>query len=373
MALDEKKMNYLDALIIFFSIMFKYLINYKVSMKFLYCFLLMICILTIINIYYKKFTKNEFIKIIVFFAISIYFIVVYKDVNFFISFLLALICIRKENREFIKIFFISSIILYLFTIILNTLGILESKNMIRITEGVISYRKSLGFTHPNEVFLYFMPIALAGYYLYGNKKIYYLVLIISSTILYKLSYCRTGYVTIISLIFINLIKNILIRFRLKDILPYLMLLFTVVSILLAIYYGYSLDNTISQMLSGRPYYWNYYIEKGSLLSIIGKNEIVGYYLDSFYIFLLVELGIIGYLIYYMIYYKSLKLLREDTKLMLIILVFFIYGLTETNVIIGSIQFAFAIQIKSIIIKNKNLNKGVFRYGKKISICNSTSL
>ena len=102
------------------------------------------------------------------------------------------------------------------------------------------------------------------------------------------------------------------------------------------------------MLSLRPYYWKLYLNNGTMFSIFGNNFIKKWYLDNFYIYILVDYGIIGYIIYAIIYYNSLKKLKNDDKLTLIIFVFLIYGIFETNVIIGSIQFAFAIQIKSLI-------------------------
>ena len=110
-----------------------------------------------------------------------------------------------------------------------------------------------------------------------------------------------------------------------------------------------------------------------MFSILGKGINSQYIMDNFYLFLFIELGLIGYLIYFIIYYKSLKILKYDSKLLIVILLFYIYGLTETNVIIGSIQFAFAIQIKSIIINNKKLNKDVIKNERKISVNNNSGL
>ncbi len=368
--LIERNINYFDALIIFLIILFKYLLNFRVPMLFLYLYIIIICVLTIVNIYYKKFTISEFKKIAMFLIISMYFVVLYKDVNFLMSFLLATICIRRDNKGFIKAFFISSAILYLFTIILSKIGVVPSNNMTRIVDGVVFKRESLGFTHPNEVFLYFLPIVLCGYYLFGHKLGYYIVLILVSTMLYKLSYSRTGYIIILLVVFLNLIKN---SMKLKIIMPYIMLILTAISIFIAVLYGQNLQNSVSELLSGRPYLWNYYIVNGYMFSILGKGINSQYIMDNFYLFLFIELGLIGYLIYFIIYYKSLKILKYDSKLLIVILLFYIYGLTETNVIIGSIQFAFAIQIKSIIINNKKLNKDVIKNERKISVNNNSGL
>jgi len=78
------------------------------------------------------------------------------------------------------------------------------------------------------------------------------------------------------------------------------------------------------------------------------SEIV---LDNFYLYLLVELGIVGYIIYSYIYYKSTSLMNNKNY-NIILICFLIYGLFETNVIIGSIQFIFPIQMKYLIENNK---------------------
>ena len=126
------------------------------------------------------------------------------------------------------------------------------------------------------------------------------------------------------------------------------LLFTICSILLAVFFGDNRTNIISRLLSGRPFFWDYYIENGTMFTFLGNNRVSNMFLDNFYLYLLVQLGIIGYLIYFVIYYSSLKKLSKNYKYLIIATVFLIYGLFEANVIIGSIQFLFAIQIKSII-------------------------
>lgn len=349
------KYNAFENLLVFLAILFKYLIVYGISKNFLYIYLAILSLLVCIDIYTKKMKKIEMIKVIGLFIISLLFIVIYSDANFYISFMLALVCIKKDNENFIKSFFISSVIMYLTTMFLYSFGLLKEHDLIRISDsGLISKRYSLGFSHPNEVFLFFLPIALSGYFIYGKKKIFYIILLISSTILYKLSYCRTGYILIYVLMILAFLFN---RFYKKEsiekIAPYMIFICTIASIAIAVVYGNDLKNSVCKFLSGRPYYWNDYIERGKLISIFGKNRIGGYNLDNFYIYMLVELGALGYVIYSYIYYTSLKLLKFDHRYVVILMIFFLYGITETNVIVGSIQFIFAIQL-TVIIEHKGL-------------------
>lgn len=352
--MKESKLSLYEKIIIFLCILLKYLITYGISKTILYLYLSVLIFLVVIDIYNKKIPKTQYIKIIIFFCISAYFVVLHQDVNFLISCIMVVICLKKDNNSYVKTFLYSSILLYLITIFLNIMGVRESNNLIRITDGEIKTRYTLGFKHPNEVFLFFIPIALTGYYLYSDKKKFYIIISIVSYILYKLSYSRTGFITIILMIVLHiLIKKDNIREIFKKCLPYMFVCMTVLSMIIAKLYGYSTDNFVSEALSSRPYFWNLYLSNMNIFSLIGNNVVENWHIDNFYLYLFIELGVIGYIIYYAIYRKSIKILKNfNEKLILIIFVFMIYGLTETNVIIGSINFAFTLQLKAMIEQTK---------------------
>ena len=346
--IDEQEMNYLDKTIIFMTVFLKYLTVYGLPKIYLCIYLGFLMFLFIIDIFNKKIYKNEYKKILLLGIIACYFICLYIEHNFLISVLLAVICLRRTDNEFIKIFFVSSIICFAFTLILYGAGILTPNNIIKKYNNFISYRYSLGFNHPNEVFLFFLPIVLSGFYLFSNKKTFYIFTIAISVVLYKLTYCRTGfYIIIIFLIFV-LFRKIFTKKLIKKIIPIMFVLLTVISILLAVFFGNDVNNIMSKLLSKRPNFWNYYVENGTLISLFGNNKVEGEFLDNFYIYLLVQLGIIGYLIYFIIYYRSIKKMKFNYKYLIIVMTFLIYGLFEANVIIGSIQFLLAIQLKRII-------------------------
>lgn len=339
---------------IFLAILLKYLIIHSISKTVLYVFIICISIFTIFIIIKQKFKKNELLKISILIVICFYFVIFYNDINFYISFLLAMICLKKENKTFIKVFLVSSSILYCSNILLNMLGVLSSHNMIRNTPYGTIIRNDLGFGHPNQVFLFFLPIVFSGYYLYGNKKVFYLVSIILSYILYMYSNCRTGFMCVILMLgmgWLQSFKGLLIK---NKSLLIAFLVFTLLSIVMALKFGESYDNWLNNILSNRLYYWNLYLNNNDVFSIIGHNINDKWYIDNFYLYLLIEYGLIGYTIYYIIYYLSIKRILPDYKLCLILFVFLVYGLFETNVIIGSIQFVFAIQLKYLIRDDKKI-------------------
>ena len=266
--MKQKKLNILGQITIFLCILLKYLISYSVSMKYLYVLLVVIIFFSIATIINKKIYKKEFFFIIIFMFFALYFVIFYQDVNFFISVCLAILFLKKDIKTCVKTFLYSSIILFCMTILLNKANILQSNNMIRNTSNGIVIRHSLGFSHPNEVFLFFLPIALSLYYIYEKRSVY-MIIIFASCILYFLSYSRTGIIAIIILLLLNiLIKNK--KYRIQDkisrVMPYVMLFFTVFSIFVAIRFGNDNNNIISKVFSGRPYYYNYYIKNDFLFS-----------------------------------------------------------------------------------------------------------
>ena len=344
------KLNIFEIFLVFLAIMFKYLINISVSRKYLYLLLVFMILMIVILIFSKRMTKNQLFRAFIILIIALIFTIYYEDVNFLISLILATLCINKKDDSYIKVFFYSSLILYLLTIFLNAMNIIPSHDMFRLADGTYKIRHSLGFTHPNEVFLYFLPIVLTGYYLYWDKRLFRAIVLIASIVLYTYSFCRTGFVAVIILYIIDFLSKKKDDFKLiNKIVPSLFIIFTLLSVIIAIKFGDNLTNPISSLLSGRPYYWNYYIKNNLLITFLGNNRVEGFFLDSFYMYLLVQLGLAGFAVYLYTYYKSLCLMKFNKKYSIIIVTFLIYGLFEANVIIGSIQFLYALQLREIIL------------------------
>lgn len=348
-------MNILDIIIVFLCILFKYLIVYNTSSSILYLLLAIICVLAVIDIFYLKLKKETFFKILLFFGISCYFLIISFDANFLISFVLSLILIKKKEKDYIKTFMISSIILFIFTVSLNIFGILESTNIIRYKYGEKIIRYSLGFEHPNSVFLFFLPIALCGYYLYGNKKTYYFFLTLFSLILYFLSDSRTGIICMLLIILFDKIlnKKVLENKAFKFFCNNSILIFSLITIIISCIFGDDLTNKVSSLFSGRPYYLNYYVTNGQIFSLVGAELHPKYIVDNFYIYVLARLGLIGFSVYYFTYKLGMKKLGYSKVYAVLLIITCIYGILETNMIIGSINFLFPILIRNIIDDRKD--------------------
>ena len=293
----ENNFNIFEKCIVYMMILLKYLISLEIPIFIQYSLLILCVLFAIVDIINKKINKKRLIPIFLLAIVSAIYVIFYQDVNFLISFLLMLICLKKNDASFIKSFFYSSIILFLSVIVLNILGILEPHNMVRYIDGKRTIRYSLGFIHPNNVFMFYLPIVLCGYYLYKNSVKYIVIISVCSIILYKLSLCRTGFYCVCLLLILSFFKKYLDKKNIKCIFKLLPIILTIFSIFVAIEYGYSIDNNISKMFSGRPFFWKYLIDNNLLFNFFGKNSSYVINIDNFYIFLLSELGIIGYSIY----------------------------------------------------------------------------
>lgn len=353
----KNKIDIVNAIIIFIMVSFKYLKMYDLfSEMLLYGYLAILIIFVIANIYKMELSKKEYLMIVMLLAFAGFTFITNRDVNLLVSIFVALLFLKRDNKEFVKYFIWSSVFMFCTTVILNASGLLDNKSMIRNTEDGRITRHALGFESPNAVFLYFMPIMFAFYYLYGTKKKAIMVFAIFGTTLFYLTNCRTGFIlTVLFLIYIVIYKNKMPK-NIKKLLPYLFLVFTIITIAITIYYSNTKDDNLDKMLSGRPALWNYYYGQGLHKSITGGNLNEEYILDNFYLHIMVHLGIIAYIFYLLVYYKSSKKLEKDERALNILLFYLLYGLVETNTVLASTNFILVLQFKSLILDTQKKEK-----------------
>ena len=334
----------IKTIVIFICVLLKYLIEYKVNTYILYSAVLIILFFQFLRILEALKGRKVITKTFVFFILSTISVIVYKDVNLLITFILALTLINCDIKEFLKKFMISSSIMYIVTITLYFLGILNDNYLIRITSDGYIIRHSLGFTHPNSVFMFYIPIVLCAYLLDDKKKRFYVIFSFVSLILYKLSLSRTGIYCIVILFVLDFFKD---KINYKKIISWLPLLFFGASYFLATKYGVTKNNEINILLSNRPYLWNIIIENANMFTIFGSNVLNEVYLDNFYLALVYRCGLYSALLYYFILIIGIKNINNN-KVYVSILIFMIYGLAESNTLIGSINFTLAFLLYSII-------------------------
>mgnify|MGYP004481197525 FL=1 len=334
----------IKTIVIFICVLLKYLIEYKVNTYILYSAVLIILFFQFLRILDALKGRKVITKTLIFFILSTISVIVYKDVNLLITFILALTLINCDIKEFLKKFMISSSIMYIVTITLYFLGILNDNYLIRITSEGHIIRHSLGFTHPNSVFMFYIPIVLCAYLVDDKKKRFYIIFSFLSLILYKLSLSRTGIYCIVILFILDFFKD---KINYKKIISWLPLLFFGASYFLATKYGVTKNNAISILLSNRPYLWNRIIENANVFTIFGNNVLNEVYLDNFYLAMVYRCGLYSTLLYYFILIMGIKNIN-NSKVYVSILIFMIYGLAESNTLIGSINFTLAFLLYSII-------------------------
>ncbi len=355
------KKSVLLFLLVFLAILFKYLSmwsylilgEFKTSLPLFFVIIALFFVL-ISNL---KVLKKNFKKMLLLGIGGVIITVMTSSIDYAIAFLFAIVfSISKDgDKKFVKCFFISSIILFILTILMSVMGILPENNSIRRVEGETLIRANLGFTGMNTVFLCFLPIVLSFFILYEKKfeKQKLLIVIITfliSYVLYKATLCRTGfYCSLIMLLLFFFVDKIHNSKIVTVFVKYSYIILLVISIGIAIIYGNTYENSVNMILTGRPYYWNYYISNYQL-SLTGIDILNTMPLDNAYLTYLYDYGIICFILFAYITLVSQKSISKNKYILLAFLVFVIYGMFENNFIyhynfILTLQMIYIIGIK----------------------------
>lgn len=353
-----KKINIkqiLLATVILFALLFKYWSIWGLaddSIK--YIFFIASIFLSVINIIVKKFSKREIRKIVILLVISIIICYSTGEIDFIYSLLLAIIFVKEENGDylFIKYFVIFAICLFLLTITMWKIGVINSFESVRLVNGVLTRRNSLGFEHVNAVFKNFFPICLGAYMLsYDEDKkkriALYVIMIVTGFLLYKATDSRTGFYAILMIAPLDYMISKVEKHHKLGITKYFFLIFSIISVIIAFVFGKS-NNSINELLSDRPilYYQVLTQSKVSLFSDANKGIV-----DNTYIWLLYHRGLIVYITYLTIYIKSTKKLINNKMFVLPLQLFCMYATLE-NLDVYNYNFLLIIQLMIIIKSNK---------------------
>ncbi len=376
----------IQAIIVFLNVALKYIMvdTRKEDELLYYAILAVISILCLtvvfIDFKYSKLTKLSNMSALVL-PISIIILVCLcfsQDINFILPFMLALTFINTDYNKIIKYFFVSSMICFCVHIFLFIIGVLDDPDIMyrTVSDGSVLTRSFLGFEHPNNAFMFLLPIILCGYYFVQNfiqKLIFVSISFFISLIIFFKTNSRTGFILIILILLISLINESWIKRRkiLLFIGRFMFFIMSIISIGISILCGKEITNKVNELLSGRPYIWHTYLnDKVRLIPTPGKigleeSQIVdqfGQSIDNYYIYFLVRYGIILFIIIGIIYYAFFKNLQKNgqIKLYVITIFYFIYGMVETNTILVSINFVL------IFIFSIYFNKNYFdkNYSKK---------
>lgn len=298
---------------------------------------------TLCLIFSEKYKRKDFNKMILLFIIISLLYIITKNTNLLFLVIISMIYYNGDKKELAKYFFIALTINFISVIGLNFLNVIPSHNLSR--NGQIRY--SLGFIHPNSVFLYYFFICCSLFYISNNNKIKLITFPIA-LILYKYSLCRTGIVCYTILLLLTFIKLDKINWKKLIVTGYLF--FTIFTIISTFLYSKNQFQILNAIFSDRLYNYNYYINNGLLFKPFGMlNDSLSdlYTIDNLYLIIFYNYGFIGFIILSFGLFKSLKNIATDTifdqnTFFKIVFSCLIYGVCESNIILTNINFTLPI-------------------------------
>lgn len=343
---------------IFLLILFRYLSIWQIiSAESRYLLLIAIIGFTIIDLFKNKKIRINSKTSVIIIIISLIDFLMSGEIDIFITGLVSLLFLHENNdKKLISVFTISSTLLFILTIILNKIGIIQSVTFIRNLDGTIINRDSLGFTNVNQVFLCFFPIITGLYLLIPKNKVLLFSLFIFAICLaiYSKTNSRTGLYSIsIFLIMINVLKN---RWIDAKIIPALFVILTILSFTASMLFGKDTNNWLNQALTMRPFL-NYTTITTQNISLFGADNLK---FDNTYLWLIYRHGIMIYIFYLYIIVKATKNKIMDIRLLNILIVFFIYSLFE-----NTLNYAYNIHFMLLTIYSLTDNNMKYIEAKKI--------
>lgn len=363
--------SFLASLVILFALLFKYIglwsylfIKDYVKLKII---LVIITFLMFLILYFLKIPIKEFKRIVVLGILILTVTMITGAIDLFISYLFAICYFSCKDgiNKFINTFFYCSLTLFLFTLFMDIIGILPSNNSYRNIDGILYIRKNLGFPGINSLFLCLTPIILSFWIKYGNKmnryKKYLISIIIFCVclIFYRYTFSRTGFLCIIILLlFVNL-PNILNNRFITYIFKFQYFIFAFFSIIIGIIFGENYNGVVNEVLSHRPYYWNYYISNMKI-SLFANRVVDSMPLDNTYLTYIYIYGIVSFLIISVLHIITFDRIKSNFYMYVALSVFAVYGLFENNFIYYQ-NFIFTIQLLLIIKSNKCEKKEEISY------------
>ena len=343
---------------------------------------ILIITFSLINILRKKSIqkKHLFLLTIAFFLS----IISYMFCKNFTVIRLLLLIIAVYTVPFDKMIYIDLILkaaITLLLIILPSLGLMKGNILLR---SDLSIRNAYGFMHPNTLCIYltciFFDLAYIIFKIKNSKKSKITLLVIAAiliSLIYKGTDSRMSFI-ILSMFYIYLILLTFFSKKMqklqeknfyRNMLKYAFPFFTGITIITVFgcKYNHEFLSFMDKVFSNR--YSNYliYIEKIGF-SLFGKNVPIVFenaFLDNMYLKLFLNFGIFVYFIYLFCYHYSIDKIIKEKNYFLGIIIFLttLQGLTETNMIMPTINiymFYFAYNLindnKQLIVENEVINK-----------------
>lgn len=276
-------------------------------------------IFLLIKVFDTRYTKKEIIKMFLLFISAFLFLIISRKPTLSISILFLISSKGINIKKYFKVFFLASIIPFVLVVILSLLNILPNVaiTMSRMSaEGIVQItRYSLGYYHPNVTYMYFF-IIISLYILIRNnslRRIEYILIIFISIVLYLITLSRSGLICTLLLLIMLIFYKKFFEFctLFKSFISFIPLIIGGSVLLLS--YLYTENNIIisiiNKIFSGRLFYNKMFLAEFGI-PIIGTNVNAfiasGNYLDSSYIILLMNYGIITFCVFLYCSFKVIK-------------------------------------------------------------------
>lgn len=296
--------------------------------------------------YYKQGLYTEKQKKILATLAMLGLIVVCREDSLYLSLVIAANFIHKDLKQLMKIIFYSSVISFVLICLLCLVGLIPNATNTRGMFGTEITKMAIGFSHPNVTTRFFFGILLIGLFVCKDRVLYGLISLLLGTIAFFITWSRAGIIATIAFFIICLIPRKITNkvFKLNYI-PYLFIIFTLISVVCALFMH---DGRINELSSGRFGLWYGYIKE---IGVFAKIERIGGPLDNMFVNTMYYGGMYGYIYYFVIYLLAFsKIKKNNDTIFIIALTTFICGFFENFSGYGESKF---LLISLILILNEN--------------------
>lgn len=291
-----------------------------------------------------------------------------NSISIVMPMLIGVSAVGASDRLISKIIVTSLSLMLLFSTGMSIAGMVGgdyvSKPLLGNDNANQSLVSSLGMSNPNGVMMIFITVSVLTIFLCKTRaeaRIATAVLLAVSILLSYITGSTTGLVVGIFAIALayNSHKKTVITQMGHRVVSCTFIAVTIITFIIAIMFGPvdKLPNPVNDILTTRPYTWNLRIENKSYINLYGSNDVysktkIAPYdgsedkqsLDNMPLFLMVQCGIIVYLMFVYIFYLGSKSIRSPVILSYVVVICLLTMVERMYLF----SFVFIFLLKSII-------------------------
>ncbi len=185
-------------------------------------------------------------------------------------------------------------------------GVVKGKQYVDTQERI---RNTLGFGNVNSASLFFASYIICFFMSKEKIKVYHIIYALAISLIL---YLKTDSRTALGAVIVFLVVYITLLSRFNNVFKNLFLLLEIVLFISPIFWILPLSSSMDKFLSFRVTYFRNYIESNDLANLLlGGTQIAD--IDNFFLILLFNVGIVGYLLLCYLIFKSSKNLIHSNK------------------------------------------------------------